>query len=81
MESTPPLSDKKGADRATMFRAVGFAWDVGFIIAIPALIFGFGGAYADKHFGTTPLLMLLGLGFAMVVSFYTIWKKIKEFLK
>lgn len=58
--------------------ALGLAWEMGFIIAIPAVLFGFGGAYLDKWLGTSPLFLLLGLGLAMASSGLAIWKRIRQ---
>lgn len=41
---------------------------LGFIIAIPAAGFGFGGAHLDRLWGTSPLFILLGLALAICAS-------------
>ena len=51
---------------------------LGFIIALPAAGFGFGGAYLDRHFGTSPLFILVGLGLAIAVSSLAVWKLIQQ---
>lgn len=61
--------------------AVQLAWDMGWIIAIPAVAFGFGGAYLDKIFGTTPLCILVGLLIALILSFLGLRKKFKDILQ
>lgn len=56
------------------------AWSLGWIIAIPAALFGFGGAYLDTSLGTTPLFILLGLGVAVTLSGVGLYRKVKTIL-
>ena len=58
----------------------GFALDLGYTIAIPAVLFGLGGGYADKYYGTSPYLLLSGLLFAFVVSFTIVFRKVREIM-
>ncbi len=57
------------------------AWNLGFIIALPVAVFGFGGAYVDKHFGTTPIFVITGFVMAIVLSGIGVWRKVKEILR
>lgn len=54
------------------------AGQLGYMIAIPAVIGAAGGAYLDKRFETSPLCILIGLGLAITCSSYWIWKLIKK---
>jgi len=56
------------------------AWNLGFIIAIPVVVFGFGGAYLDKHFGTTPIFVITGFALAIVLSGVGVYRKVNEIL-
>ncbi len=60
--------------------ALKLAWDLGYIIAIPAFLFGFGGAYLDRQAGTSPLFLLLGFAVALTLSFLGVKRKVKEIL-
>lgn len=51
---------------------------LGYMIAIPAVMGAAGGAYLDKRFETSPLFILLGLGLAIASSSYWIWTLIKR---
>ncbi|MBI2589667.1 AtpZ/AtpI family protein [Candidatus Berkelbacteria bacterium] len=51
---------------------------LGFIIAIPAALLGFGGAYLDKTLGTSPLFILLGIGGALASSSCLVYRYIKQ---
>ena len=54
---------------------------LGFIIALPAVAFGFGGAYLDRALGTSPLLVLVGLGVAIMSSSLWIHRFIQRMSK
>ncbi|MEK7591111.1 MAG: AtpZ/AtpI family protein [Patescibacteria group bacterium] len=58
--------------------ALRLAWSLGYIIAIPAVLFGFSGAYIDKHVGTSPLFLLLGFAIAVSLSSVGIRRKLRE---
>lgn len=51
---------------------------MGFIIAVPAFLFGFGGAYLDRALHTSPLFLFLGLAFSVLLSFLGIKRKVRE---
>ncbi|MCA9388282.1 AtpZ/AtpI family protein [Candidatus Berkelbacteria bacterium] len=51
---------------------------LGFVIALPAAVFAFGGAYLDKKLETTPLFILLGLGLAVLSSVVWVYKFVKS---
>ena len=69
---------KSASSWHSIFLALRLAWSMGFIIALPAFLFGFGGAYLDRTMETSPLFLLLGLSFSMVFSFLGIKRKIRE---
>lgn len=54
------------------------AGQLGFMIAIPAALFGFGGAYIDRQLGTSPLFILAGLALAISASSYLVFRFAKE---
>lgn len=64
--------------RQDLMLAVRLAWNFGYIIAIPAVAFGFGGAYLDKQYGTSPTFILIGFALAMLLSGLGIWRMIRE---
>lgn len=67
--------------RDALWLAVRLVWDMGWIIAIPAVLFGFTGALLDKKLGTSPAFILLGLALALTLSFIGIKRKLKEILE
>jgi uncharacterized membrane protein YfcA len=60
--------------------ALAVAWDLGYIIALPIVILGFGGAYLDKTYTTSPLFLLIGIGFALIVTAFFISRKMKDLI-
>lgn len=59
---------------------LGFAWELGYTIAVPAILFGVAGGYADKYVGTSPLFLLLGIVLAFVTSAMSVTKKVRLIL-
>ena len=60
------------------FLAIRLAWNFGYIIAIPAVLFGFGGAWLDRRFGTSPVFLLIGFALALAISGMGIWRMVKQ---
>ena len=65
---------------ADLWLAVRLAWSLGYIIALPAVLFGFGGAYLDRMLHTSPWLLLLSLALAMGISAVGVYRRLKEIL-
>ena len=65
---------------ADLWLAVRLAWSLGYIIALPAVLFGFGGAYLDKTLGTSPWVLLIGLALAMGISAVGVYRRLREIL-
>lgn len=62
----------------TNMRAIGLAGQIGYVIAIPAVLFGFGGAYLDKYFDISPAFMSVGLLIAFGSSVMAVKKMIDQ---
>lgn len=67
--------------RQDLFLAVRLAWNFGYIIAIPAAALGFGGAYLDKAWGTSPIFILAGFALALLLSGFGVYRKVKEIIR
>lgn len=72
--------NKNRSITADLILAVRLAWSLGYIIAIPAVAFGFGGAYADKIYGTSPWFILGGFAIAMGISAIGVYRRLKDIL-
>jgi len=66
------------AKKMNWLSTLSLAWELGYTIAIPIVVLGFGGAYADKKLGTTPLFILIGIAFAMILTGFGIYRKVKK---
>ena len=61
---------------------VGFAWELGYIIALPVLVLALGGKWLDTHFGHEfPWVTLIGIALAIFTT--TIWltRRLKRYIK
>lgn len=75
---TSPRSN--GKKSPSPWLALKLAWELGYLIAIPVVLLGFGGAMLDKYFGTLPLFMLLGFAVAAFLSAVAIRRRLREIL-
>ncbi len=73
-------SDTRPTEDESTWLGLNFAWELGYTIAIPAVLFGLGGAYIDRSLGTSPLLVIVGLMFAFALSLVGITRKIRVIL-
>ena len=71
----PPNASKK-FDKSAM---VSIAFQLGFIIAIPILVFGFFGKWLDQKANTDPLLTLIGILTAIIFTSIWIYRKFKSY--
>ena len=62
------------------FSVLGIAWELGYIIAIPLVVLTIGGKILDEKLGTSPLLLLVGVVLAIVLSTYAIYKKMVDII-
>jgi F0F1-type ATP synthase assembly protein I len=81
----PPAQDKKPPvkdvdPRESTMLGFEFAWDLGYTIAIPAVVMGFAGGYLDKYMHSSPLFLLLGLLIAFAASFTIVARKVRAIM-
>jgi len=77
--SLPPKAPEKSLG-SSLFLSLRLAWNLGYIIAIPVVVLGFGGAYLDRYMQTSPLFILIGFVLAAVLSAVGVYRKVKEIL-
>jgi hypothetical protein len=75
-----PSPDKRSV-KQDLWLVAELAWSIGWIVAVPAVLFGFGGAYLDRSLGTTPVFLLLGLGLAVTLSGVGLYRKLQRILQ
>lgn len=74
---------KQGEGKNGMTRSdlIGFAFDLGFSIIIPLVIFAFGGRWLDVKFDSSPLFLIIGLLVSLVFTGIAVYRKTKNFLQ
>jgi hypothetical protein len=80
-QDTQKAAADKKQNNVNLMRGVGLVWELGWIIAVPVLILGFGGAYLDKKWGTAPWLLLAGFAISFILSLAAAIHRVKEYLK
>ncbi len=58
-----------------------FAWELGYTIALPAIVFCLGGAKLDNYLGTSHIFFFIVLLFALSISFIGAYKKISFIIR
>lgn len=62
-------------------RAMGLAFQLCYMIAVPAFLFGFLGAYLDKYLGTGGGMLFLGLAISLTISARWVTRYVRSFVK
>lgn len=57
-----------GTPRNGLWLALGFAWKLGYGIAVPLVVLLLVGRFLDTRLGTAPWLLLTGLGLSFVLT-------------
>ncbi len=63
-----------------MWKLIGIAWELGYLIALPLILFALAGKFADTFFHSSPLFFLLGTLLAIIVSTIIVVKKINTLI-
>ncbi len=70
-------SESGEALRTTLvWRTIALAWELGYVIALPLVVFGISGRWLDRRYDTSPLFLLVGILAAIVISGIWVFKKI-----
>lgn len=75
---TMEKKEEEKKERSAMWLALDVAYQLGYLIALPIVILGFGGAYADKQFGTSPIFLLIGIVLSFIITTVGAFRKIKD---
>lgn len=63
-----------------MWRLLGFAWELGYSLAIPIIIFLLAGRFLDKKLGTGPWFLIVGVVVSLISSTLTVYVKATKIL-
>ena len=76
MTETVPSSAKN--EDVSIWKPLALAWELGYLIALPAVLLGFAGAFLDKKFSTSPICLALGFAVAFTFSAIAVVRKVRE---
>lgn len=68
-------------DKKKTFSALSLAWELGYSIALPLVIFALLGRWLDGKLATSPWLFLLGIILAVSISSYLVYRKTMEIIR
>lgn len=57
------------------FSALSLAWNLGYTIAVPIVVFALAGRFLDKKLGTSPFLLLAGILLSIGITTWLVYKK------
>ena len=58
---------------------ISIAFELGFIIALPIVAFGYAGKWLDARLGTEPWLTLVGIALAIISTSVWMYRKFKSY--
>lgn len=64
-----------------IWEVLNLAWQLGYTIAIPIVVLGFGGALLDKRLSSSPAFLLAGIALSIVISGIAVYRKIIKITK
>jgi len=62
------------------FSALSLAWELGYLMAIPLVVLALLGRFLDKTWGTSPWLLLVGIGLSLLISSWTVYLKVTKII-
>jgi F0F1-type ATP synthase assembly protein I len=76
----PAAGEKKQQQEMSVWSSLQLAWELGYLIAIPVVTLGFGGAYMDKYYHTSPLFIILGFIIAITITTIGVVRKVRSII-
>ena len=81
-QNQPQPESKKPVDNGlSMWQALGFAWEMGYNMAIPLIFLALGGRLLDRYLETSPLFLLIGIMLSIIASSILVGMKAVEIIK
>ncbi len=75
------LQPTKKPEQQSVWTPLVLAGELGLIIAIPVVVLAFGGAWLDKQYGTSPLLLISGCIIAFLLSAIAVVRKVRGVIR
>ncbi len=60
--------------------ALALAWELGYTIAIPIVVFALGGRVLDNKLGTSPFLLLVGIFLSLIATSWLVYFKMMKII-
>ena len=73
--------NNKDMENGGTWSALSLAWELGYTIAVPLVVFVLGGRWLDRHFGTSPWILLTGVMVSIPISTVVIYVKMMKIIK
>ncbi len=70
-----PNGTNQPQNKDNTWSLLGFAWELGYSLAIPIVVLIIAGRLLDKKFGTSPWLLLTGVILSLFTSTLTVYSK------
>jgi len=74
-------NNEKEVSKNETWSALGFAWNLGYSIAVPLVLLALGGRLLDRKLGTSPWMLLAGIMISIIISTFVVYKKTVKILK
>ena len=75
------IESKNKNEKMIFFKTLGLAWQLGYIIAVPLVIFAISGRFLDRKYDASPVFLLSGMLLAIIVSGLLVFRKTKKILE
>lgn len=75
-----PTTSRTPASSLTLWEMTSLVGEIGYLVAIPAVLLGMGGAWLDKEWGTKPWLTIAGLALAITLSVFMLIRTVRRVL-
>lgn len=73
--------DKTKKEKIILWNTMAFAWELGYTIAVPLVIFALLGRFLDNKYEASPIFLIVGIFFAMIISGILVFRKAKKILE
>lgn len=67
-------------ETSSWLKSLSLAWELGYMIAVPLVVFALGGRFLDKKINSAPWFLLAGIVFAMIISSISVYIKIVKII-
>ena len=81
MDAPPEKDPQKQEQVFSVSDIIGWAWSLGYRIALPLVLFAVGGRLLDKKLGTSVVFLLIGIFLALGISGWMVYRQIQEITK